>query len=290
MALTATTPRRSSRAGSACGSRSAPGTSTTRPTSADLLRARDAAVPQRRAAHRPPQGLLGRRRGRALPPPHRPPRAAADGLRRLRAAGREPRDHDGPASARLDERGDRAVQAPVPRVGHLDRLVARVRHPRAALLPLDAVDLPAALRARPGLPQRGGGQVVSERPDRAGQRAGDRRSLRALRRRGRGQAARAVVLPDHRLRRPPARRPRHDRVAPARQDDAAQLDRALRGRRGRVPLRGARASTTRSSRRAPTRCSARPSSSLAPEHPDVERPRGRGPGGRRRSTATSTTR
>ena len=57
--------------------------------------------------------------------------------------------------------------------------------------------------------------------------------------RGRGAPARAVVLPHHRLRRPPARRPRHDRLARARQDDAAQLDRALRGRRGHVPLRGA---------------------------------------------------
>ena len=128
---------------------------------AEVLRARDAALPQRRAAHRPPEGLLGRRRGRALPPPHRPARPAPDGLRRLRAAGREPRDQDRPAPARLDRRRDRGVPAPVPRVGDLDRLVARVRHPRAALLPLDAVDLPAALRARPGLPQGGGGQVVS---------------------------------------------------------------------------------------------------------------------------------
>ena len=54
--------------------------------------------------------------------------------------GQHPRD--------IDERVDRRVPAPVPRVGHLDRLVARVRHARAALLPLDAVDLPAALRAR----------------------------------------------------------------------------------------------------------------------------------------------
>ena len=79
------------------------------------------------------------------------------------------------------ERVDRRLPAPVPRVGHLDRLVARVRHPRAALLPLDAVDLPAALRARPGLPQGGRRQVVPQRPDGAGQRAGHRRALRALR-------------------------------------------------------------------------------------------------------------
>ena len=51
-----------------------------------------------------------------------------------------------------------------------------------------------------------------------------------------------------------------DRLARARRDDAAQLDRALRGRRGHVPLRRSSGSTTPSSRRGPTRCSARPSS------------------------------
>ena len=134
---------------------------------------------------------------------------------------------------------DRLLPAPVPRVGDLDRLVARVRDPRAALLPLDAVDLPQALRARPGLSRRGGRQVVPPRPDRPRQRAGHRRALRALRPPRRGAPARAVVLPHHRLRRPPARRPRHDRVAHARQDDAAQLDRALGGRGGHLPQRGA---------------------------------------------------
>ena len=33
-------------------------------------------------------------------------------------------------------------------------------HARAVVLPLDAVDLPPAVRARPGVPQDGGGQVV----------------------------------------------------------------------------------------------------------------------------------
>ena len=195
-------------------------------------------VPLGRAAHRAPEELLGRRRGRPLPPPHRPPRAAPDGLRRVRPAGREPRDQDRRAPARLDREVDRPVPAPVPRVGDLDRLVARVRHARAALLPLDAVDLPAHARARPGLPQGGRGQLVPERRDRARQRAGHRRALRALRPPGRGPPARAVVLPHHRLRRPAARRPRDGRVARARGHDAAQLDRPLRGRRGHVRLRG----------------------------------------------------
>ena len=140
-------------------------------------------VPERRAAHRPPEGLLGRRRDRPLPPPSGPTRAAPDGLRLVRPAGGEPRDQDGRPPARVHGRLDRLLPAPVPRVGHLDRLVARAGHARTELLPLDAVDLPAAVRGRAGLPQGGGGQVVPERPDGARQRAGlARRHVRALRR------------------------------------------------------------------------------------------------------------
>ena len=61
------------------------------------------------------------------------------------------------------------------------------------VLPLDAVAVPALLRAGPRVPQGGARQVVPERPDRARERAGDRRPLRALRRRGRGAEPRAVV-------------------------------------------------------------------------------------------------
>ena len=92
----------------------------------------------------------------------------------------------------------------------------------------------------PRLPRRGASPVVPEGRDGARQRAGRRRPLRALRHAGRAAQARAVVLPDHRLRGAPARRLRPARVlARARDHDAAQLDRALRGRRGRLPLRGA---------------------------------------------------
>ncbi len=90
----------------------------------------------------------------------------------------------------LDRRVDRLLPAPVPLVGDLHRLVARARHVRTVLLPLDAVDLPGAVPRRPRLPQGGGGQVVPERPDRARQRAGRRRGpLRALRRARRSQAS-----------------------------------------------------------------------------------------------------
>ena len=113
--------------------------------------------------------------------------------------------------------------------------------PHARVLPLDPVDLPAAVRAGPRLSHRGAGPVVPQGRHRARQRAGRRRPLRALRDAGRAAKARAVVLQDHRLRRAPARRLRPARVlARARDHDAAQLDRPLRGRRGRLPLRGAR--------------------------------------------------
>ena len=51
------------------------------------------------------------------------------------------------------------------------------------------------------------GQLVPQRPDRAGQRAGRRRPLRALRRRGHQARADPVVLQDHRLRPGAAGRP-----------------------------------------------------------------------------------
>ena len=208
---------------------------------AEGLRAGDAALPVGRAPCRAPQVLRGRRRDRPLPPPPRLRGDPPDGLRRLRPAGREQRDQNRRAAAGRDRALDRVLPPAVPRVGDLDRLVAGARHPHARVLPLDPVDLPAAVRARPRLPHRGAGPVVPERRHRAGQRAGGRRPLRALRHRGRPAQPRAVVLPHHRVRRPPARRLRPARVlARARDHDAAQLDRPLRGRRGRLPLRGAR--------------------------------------------------
>ena len=77
----------------------------------------------------------------------------------------------------------------------------------------------------------------------------------------------AVVLPHHRLRRPPARRPRHHRLARARQDDAAQLDRALGGRGGHLPQRGAGHRLPGLHDAARTRSSARRSSSWRPSTP-----------------------
>ena len=156
-----------------------------------------------------------------------------------------PAENNAITHRRAPARGDREVDRRLPRavqaVGHLDRLDPRDRHPPALLLPLDPVDLPEALRARPRPPARGARALVPEGPDRSRQRAGDRRPLRALRDPGRAPAARAVVLPDHRVRPAAARRLRPARVVAGERDHhAAQLDRPLRRRRGDLPLRGAR--------------------------------------------------
>ena len=65
-------------------------------------------------------------------------------------------------------------------------------------------------------------------------------ALLALRQRGDQEGSRAVVLPHHRLRPAAARRPRDDRLAREDQAHADQLDRAQRGRRGRLQGRRAR--------------------------------------------------
>ncbi len=68
--------------------------------------------------------------------------------------------------------------------------------------------------------------LVSPRPDRAGQRAGDRRLLLALRHRRGAQGNPPVVYQDYRLRRGAAQRPgQAQRVARAGAHHAAQLDR-----------------------------------------------------------------
>ncbi len=146
---------------------------------------------------------------------------------------------------RPSARDHRAVHRRHPRAdeaaGLGDRLGPRGLGAPARVLPLDAVAVPALLRARPGVPQGGAGQLVPERPDGRRERVRRRRPLRALRRGGGGAQPRAVVLQDHRLRRRAARvRPAAGRrVARADEDDPAQLDRPLGGRRDPLPHRRA---------------------------------------------------
>ena len=87
------------------------------PSKPKYLRARDAALPERHAAHRPRPQLRDRRRAGALQVDARLQRAAPDGLGRLRPAGRERRDQEQPASARVDAAEHRGDEAPAPAHG-----------------------------------------------------------------------------------------------------------------------------------------------------------------------------
>ncbi len=99
------------------------------------------------------------------------------------------------------ERNIVAIREQMRRMGWAMDWDARDLDARARVLPLDAMALPALLRTGTRVSQGGTGQLVPGRPDGARERAGDRRPLRALRRRGRGQDPDPVVLQDHRLRR-----------------------------------------------------------------------------------------
>ena len=226
----------------------------------EVVRPRAAPVPVRLAAHGAPAAVHDRRRRHALPAAQRLQRAAPDGLRLVRPAGRE-RGHQGGRRPARDHRAQHREHQGVDAPDRVElRLVARDLHPRSGLHPLAAVAVPALLRARARLSQGGAGQVVPQRPDGAGERAGHgRRPLRTLRRAGRDARPGAVVLPHHRLRAGAARRPGRGRLPRADRRAAAQLDRAVGGRGGRVPHRGAGRGRARSSRRGRTRSSVPPS-------------------------------
>ncbi len=99
------------------------------------------------------------------------------------------------------------------------------------LLQVQSVDLPEDVRARPRVPPPFDGELVSELPDRARERAGHRRHLLAMRvRRGRPRA-RTVVFSHHRVRRRALEGARDaQRLARKGRRDAAELDRAIRRR------------------------------------------------------------
>ena len=131
-------------------------------------------------------------------------RAAPDGLGRLRPAGRERRRSSSgvhPPTWTYDNIADMrdaaASAGPVASTGRASSppaIPTTTGTQQALFLEL--------LEARPRLPQGGPGQLGPGRPDRAGQRAGDRRPRLALRRASvEKRKLDPVVLPHHRLRR-----------------------------------------------------------------------------------------
>ena len=123
-----------------------------RPGQAQVLRARHVPLPFGRGpARRALRGLHRHRRHHPLEADAGVPRAASDGLGRLRSAGRELRHQARRPPARHHRGGDRQLQA-ADRLRRLRlRLGPRDRHHRSRLHEVDAVDLPAALPARPRL-------------------------------------------------------------------------------------------------------------------------------------------
>ena len=227
-----------------------------------VLRARDAPVPVGRAAHGPPEELRGRRRGRALPPPHGA-HACCTRSATTRSACRPRTTRSRPASTRATStaKSIAAVPARVPRVGRLVRLVARARarsDPRyyrwTQWLFLRFLERGLAYRKEAAVnwcPKDAtvlaNEQVIDGRCERCGTPV-EARQLEQWFFRITDYADRLLDdLGDRRL-------------ARARRHDAAQLDRPLRGRRGHVHAARSSASTTPSSPPAPTRCSARRSS------------------------------
>ena len=252
-----------------------PATRATPPTSAHL-RARDAAVPLRRAPHGARPELHARRRRRARPPPQRLDGAAPDGLRRVRPAGRERGDQGGRPSAR------RSPSATSPRSATRCSAWAgrstgtrEISTARARVLPLDAVALPAASSSA-GLAYRkeapvnwcpndqtvlANEQVIDGRCERCGAEV-------------ECAEPRAVVLPDHRLRRRAARRDGRRSSWPERvltmqrnwigRSEGAEVDLPRRrSRRGRCPVfttrpgHALRRDVLRARARAPARRAAR---------------------------------
>ena len=168
-----------------------------------------------------------------------------DRLGRVRAPGRERRDQARDPSEGMDVREHRPASTIVPPDGDVVRLDPRLNTSDPEYYRWTQW-LFLRLFER-GLAYRKNAPVnwCPKDADGPGQRAGDQRRLRAVRHAGRAQGPHPVVLQDHRLRAAAARRHGVARLAGARDDDAAQLDRALgrrerhvRDRRDRRPRRG----------------------------------------------------
>ena len=215
---------------------------------AQVLRLGDAALPVGGAAHGPRAQLRDRRRPSSLQAHAGIPRPASHGLGLVRPASRKRRHQEQTRPALVDPREHRGHEAAAKHVRLQLRLGLRNVQLRAGLLSLEPVVLPAHVGERPRLSQAGHCELVPRLRHSAGQRAGRRRLLLAPRRHAsRVARARPVVLPYDRLlgRTAPIVGRAGRRVARARVDDAAQLDRSLRRHGGGFLRQGHRPADSR---------------------------------------------
>ncbi len=206
----------------------------------EVLLSRDVPVSLRPHPHGACARVRHRRSPRALQVDAGLQRAPPDGLGCLRPARRERRHRQRRPPRGMDLREHQEYAEPAPPHGDLLRLGPRAGHLRSRVLQVGAAHLHPDVRARARLQEALHRQLVPVLPDHPRQRAGGGRPLLALRLRGAGQGDRGLVLQDQRLRGRAARLVRPPpRLARARADHAAQLDRAERGRRVRPAGGGA---------------------------------------------------
>ena len=146
----------------------------------EILRAGDVPLPVGAHPHGPRAQLHHGRRGGALQTRHGQRRAAPDGLGRLRHAGGERRHRPQGAPQGLDLRQHRVDEEAAAVDGAVARLGARDRHLRPGLLQAPAEDVPRLPQGGAGRARIPQGELGPGRPDRARQRAGDRRPRLAL--------------------------------------------------------------------------------------------------------------
>jgi len=211
----------------------------------------DVPLSVRPSAHGPRAQLHDRRRADPLCEDAGQECAAAHGLGCVRPAGRKRRHQEWRAAGEMDARQHRVHEGAAEIAGLRVRLVARDRDLRSVLLPLEPVAVPAHAREGHRVSQDRRRELGSGGPDRARQRAGDRRA-RLAHRRNRREARNSNVLPRHHevCRRVVRRSRETSRLARARQDDAGQLDRQVRRLRNLVPVLGQHAGADGRRRRA----------------------------------------
>ena len=209
-----------------------------RPSRPPLLPADDVPLPVGRPAHRPLVRHDADRRDRPLQADARLQRLLPDGLRRVRAARRERGDQARHPPARMDDDEHREHARPAALDGR-DRSTGTARSSPATpstTAGTSGSSSSSSSAAWPTAPMRRSTGAPTTAPWPTSRSRAPTATAGAAARRSMKRELDAVVLPHHRLRRRAAGLPGIDWPEPIR-DHADELDRPLRGRRGRVRRR-----------------------------------------------------